>query len=68
MDESIVSSQKWVDRTQQLLDSYDHWLGESLIPRADAASAAQRVAEATFIVVAHGTEADPLLNFDPSAE
>ncbi len=63
MDESVVASDSWILRTQQLLDSYEHWLGESLIPRVDPRKDSQRVAEAPFVLVAHGTEEDPLLNF-----
>lgn len=63
MDDSIITSPNWLTRTQQLLDSWEHWLGSPLIPRSDPVADAQRIADAPFVVVAHGTEQDPLLNF-----
>lgn len=54
----------WIDRTRLLLDSYARWLGVELIPRAGSAEAqARHLFEAPFVVVAHGTEADPILNY-----
>jgi hypothetical protein len=54
----------WIDRTRVLLDSYRRWLGRDLIPRSgDATEDSRQLFEAPFVVVAHGTEADPILNY-----
>lgn len=54
----------WVAHTQVLLDSFRHWLGRELIPRAGSADAdAQVLFDAPFVVVSHGTQADPILNY-----
>lgn len=63
MDESLITSPQWLQRTQQLLDSWEHWLGTPLIARTNPQTDALHIADAPFVVVAHGTEADPLLNF-----
>jgi hypothetical protein len=47
-----------------LLDSFRHWTGRDLIERAGtAAEQAQRLFDAPFVVVSHGTQADPILNY-----
>ena len=60
--------QPWQDadcliRTRVLLDSYEHFLGKPLIPRAGMAEDSRTLFLAPFVVVAHGTEDDPLLNY-----
>lgn len=51
----------WV---QLLLDSFRHWTGRELIDRTgDAETQARRLFAAPFVVVSHGTEADPILNY-----
>jgi len=50
--------------TQLLLDSYARWLGQELVPRdGSLAEQAQRLFEAPFVVVSHGTQPDPILNY-----
>ncbi len=52
----------WQALTQLLLDSYARWLKTELVARdGDAVEQAQRLFEAPFVVVAHGTQADPVL-------
>jgi hypothetical protein len=52
----------WVGRSLMLLDSYRHWIGEERIPRgATPLDDARALFEAPFVVVAHGTEPDPVL-------
>lgn len=52
---------KW---SQLLLDSYRHWVGSELIDRAgDVTAQAQRLFEASCVVVSHGVEPDPILNY-----
>jgi hypothetical protein len=47
-----------------LLDSYRHWIGNDLIERTpDATRQARRLFEASFVVVSHGVEPDPILNY-----
>lgn len=54
----------WIDWTQVLLDSFARRLGRELIDRAGGALAqSQRLFEAPFVVVSHGTQADPILNY-----
>jgi len=61
---SPFTAPSWIERTQQILDSYARWLGRELVPRSgDPAEESQRLYEAPFVLVAHGTEADPILNY-----
>jgi hypothetical protein len=58
MDPAVV---QW---TQQLLDSYRHWLGKELIERhGQRESEARALFESPLVVVSHGTETDPILNY-----
>lgn len=53
-----------VEWSQLLLHSYRHWVGRELIDRAgDAVAQAQRLFEASCVVVSHGVEIDPILNY-----
>lgn len=54
----------WIEHTQILLDSYRHWTGRELIPR-EGENPEQAIAlyQAPFVVVSHGTQADPILNY-----
>ncbi|HSG69205.1 MAG TPA: MEKHLA domain-containing protein [Planctomycetaceae bacterium] len=57
-------SSDWIARTQILLDSYRRLLGTELLPReGTAAEQSAALFRAPFVVVAHGTEADPILNY-----
>jgi len=54
----------WIERTQRMLDSYRHWLGQDLIERTgDPLDDSRQLFDAPFVVVAHGQEADPILNY-----
>lgn len=57
--------QPWVVKwTQDLLDSYAHWLKEELIPRhGTSLEQAERVFTCPFVVVSHGLQDDPILNY-----
>ena len=58
------SCQKQIEHAQVLLDSFARLLGRDLIPRdASPAEQARRLFESPFVVVSHGTEADPVLNY-----
>ena len=50
--------------SQLLLDSYRHYIGNDLIERTpDAEQQARTLFEASFVVVSHGVEPDPILNY-----
>ena len=50
--------------TQRLLESYRHWTGRELIERqGDPEFHARVLFESPIVVVSHGTEADPILNY-----
>ena len=53
--------------SQCLLNSYRHWLGRDLLDasqrQADPVEQARALFLAPFVVVSHGTEADPILNY-----
>lgn len=53
----------WIARSKLLLDSYETWVGHALIPRSGAIEDSRLLFDAPFVVVAHGAEADPLLNY-----
>ncbi len=54
----------WVFHTQILLDSFRHWIGRELIPRdGTAGDQARALFESEFVVVSHGTQSDPILNY-----
>jgi hypothetical protein len=51
-----------------LLDSYARLLGRDLVSRKGTeAEQAERLFHAPFVVVSHGTEADPILNYGNAA-
>ena len=53
---------------QVLLDSFARLLGRELVDRSGtAAEQAARLFHAPFVVVSHGTEADPVLNYGNAA-
>ncbi|HQR14107.1 MAG TPA: MEKHLA domain-containing protein [Nitrospira sp.] len=53
-----------VEWSQWLLDSYRHCLGRELIERVGGAEAqAQALFTVPMVVVSHGTQADPILNY-----
>jgi hypothetical protein len=53
---------------QVLLDSFARLLGRELIPRVGSIEEqAERLFHAPFVVVSHGTEADPILNYGNAA-
>lgn len=57
-----------VVHVQLLLDSFARLLGRELVPReGTSAEQAERLFRAPFVVVSHGTEADPVLNYGNAA-
>ncbi len=54
----------WIAHTQIMLNSFRRFVGRELIERTgDAEEEAQIVFEAPFVVVSHGTQDDPILNY-----
>ena len=57
-----------VAQTECLARSLKHWTGRELLPGVSPpAELAQKVFDAPFVVVSHGTEADPVLNYGNAA-
>lgn len=55
---------EWIEHTQILMDSYRHWTGEELLPRrGELREQALALYHSPFVVVSHGTQADPILNY-----
>jgi len=54
----------WIEQTQRILDSFEKYLGRPLLERTGQPDEeARRLFEAPFIVVSHGTQADPIFNY-----
>ena len=64
-----MTSQIWTDPaivewSQQLLNSFRQWVGRDLLERVgDSEYQAHALFQSPFVVVSHGTEEDPLLNY-----
>jgi MEKHLA domain len=54
-----------IHHTQCLLASYRHWFRQDLLadPSPDPKTTAHQLFFAPFVVLSHGTEADPILNY-----
>jgi len=66
--ESCWSRPEWLAQARLLLDSFARLLGRPLVPHgAGPEETARRLFEAPFVVVSHGTEADPILNYGNAA-
>ncbi|MDH4188464.1 MAG: MEKHLA domain-containing protein [Nitrospira sp.] len=53
-----------IEWSQWLLNSYRHWTGHELLDRAgNQAYQAHALYISPFVIVSHGTEEDPLLNY-----
>lgn len=54
--------------SQRLLDSFHHWTGKELLAREGSVSdQSRRLFYAPSVVVSHGLEADPILNYGNQA-
>jgi len=54
----------WVEHSQILINSFRRWTHRDLIARTGSFDEqAQALFEAPFVVVSHGTQADPILNY-----
>lgn len=58
----------WLAQAALLLESFTRLLGRELVPHAgDHTETARRLFHAPFVVVSHGTEPDPILNYGNAA-
>lgn len=58
------AEQRYIEWVQSLLTSYRHWMGRELIERVGSVTQqAQALFSAPFVVVSHGGQPDPLLNY-----
>lgn len=61
---AIWERNELVAHTECLAHSLRHWTGRELLPGiSDPRELARRVFAAPFVLVSHGTEADPILNY-----
>jgi hypothetical protein len=66
--ENIWQRQAVITHTQLLTRSYRHCTGRDLLPGLfNPAGLARYIFEAPFVVVSHGTEPDPVLNYGNQA-
>jgi hypothetical protein len=66
--QTIWQSNFVIAQTQILARSLKHWTGRELLSGVSKpAELAQKVFEAPFVLVSHGTEADPVLNYGNAA-
>jgi hypothetical protein len=62
--ESIWQKPSAIAQTQLIARSLDHWTGRALLPGLfNPLGLARNIFEAPFVLVSHGTEADPVLNY-----
>lgn len=60
----VWSQPSVVEWSQLLLDSFRHWIGRDLLQRAGGPEEqAHALFMAPFVVVSHGTQEDPILNY-----
>lgn len=61
---TILQNDSVMAHTQLLARSFRKWTGRHLLPGLfNPAGLARNIFEAPFVVVSHGTEADPILNY-----
>ena len=64
MNEAVWTDPWVVQWCQQLLNSYRHWIGRDLVERVgEPAFQSHALFESPLVVVSHGLEADPILNY-----
>lgn len=59
----VWSDPKWIAQTQRIINSWDRLFAKPLIRRSDPEQESRVLFSAPFVVVSHGTEDDPILNF-----
>lgn len=67
-DADVWGRPEWITQAGLLLSSFAKLIGRELVSRAGSPlDQAERLFRAPFIVVSHGTEADPILNYGNAA-
>jgi hypothetical protein len=62
--ETIWLNPAVITQTQIIARSLKHWTGRDLLPgNCSPAELAEKIFHAPFVLVSHGTEADPVLNY-----
>jgi hypothetical protein len=62
--DAIWKNPSVIAQTQLIARSLDHWTGRALLPGLfNPLGLAKNVFEAPFMLVSHGTEGDPILNY-----
>ena len=62
--QQIWQTSEWLQQAQLMLDSWKRLTGNELLERSDdPLDEARRLYHAPFVVVSHGTQADPILNY-----
>src|SRR5579864_6544621 len=57
-----------IAQTQLMARSLNHWTGRALLPGLfNPLGLAKNIFEAPFVLVSHGTETDPILNYGNAA-
>jgi hypothetical protein len=51
------------EQLNRIVESYQHWLGKSLLDLGEGEILRDALDRAPFVLVAHGTEKDPIFNF-----
>ena len=57
----------FIQQTQRILKSYTHWTKQTLIPSTSVQEVSRLLFTAPFVLVSHGVEADPILNYGNQA-
>jgi hypothetical protein len=66
--ENLWQKPSVIAQTQLIARSLDHWTGRALLPGLfNPLGLAKNVFHAPFVLVSHGTEADPVLNYGNAA-
>ena len=66
--EAIWQDQNVIAHTQTLARSFRRWMGRDLLPGLfNPLGLAKNIFTAPFVLVSHGTEADPVLNYGNAA-
>jgi hypothetical protein len=64
----VVITQFLIDHTTCLLRSFRHWTGRNLIPASGSPEArARHLFNVPFVVISHGIDDDPVLNYGNQA-
>lgn len=65
MDKPLTGAGATYEHCKLLVDSYRRWTGQELVPaeRGDGISLEEQLFAAPRVILSHGTESDPVLNY-----